>query len=86
MASNYPFLSVEFIVRYSSMVSLFGLYAAVWQRVLEKVDLGLAYAAKSLVVVYSLFWAALIFRESITLNNLAGSALVITGVILAGRE
>jgi drug/metabolite transporter (DMT)-like permease len=86
MASQFPFASTAFLFPYSLMVLIFAGYAVVWQRVLARVDLAVAYAARSMVVVYSLIWAVLIFRESISLNNILGSLLIVIGVVLAGSK
>ena len=79
---EYGLISLPFIGLFSVMVGGLGIYAILWQQVLKKVDLITAYVHKSTTLLWSLLWAAVMFRESIQWNNIVGVAVVVLGVML----
>ena len=79
---EYGLISLPFIGLFSVMVGGLGVYAILWQQVLKKVDLITAYVHKSTTLLWSLLWAAVMFRESIQWNNIVGVAVVVLGVML----
>ena len=88
-ASGYSFLSIPFILLYGLEVAILGGYAIIWQQIIKRVDLSIAYANRSLALLWSMLWSALIFQESISVQNLIGVAVVIAGVMLVnstGKE
>ncbi len=62
-------------------------YAIVWQKVIKNFDLSIAYANKSIYLIWTQLWAVVIFGESLSLRNVAGLALVFAGVLVVqGKE
>lgn len=59
-----------------------GVYAIVWQRVIKKFDLHVAYANRSVYLFWSQIWAVLIFQEHLTWNNIIGLLIVFAGVVI----
>ncbi|MDL2270867.1 transporter, partial [Methanobrevibacter sp. OttesenSCG-928-I08] len=43
-----------------------GIYAILWQQVLKRIDLNIAYANKSITVIWGILFGFLIFGETIT--------------------
>lgn len=85
-AAEYDLLSGHFLLFYSMELSVFGLYALLWQQILKRIDLSKAYTARGGVVIWNLLWAAFIFGEKITLNNLAGGVMVLLGIGLVFKN
>lgn len=79
LASNYDFLSVGFILCYGAEIAILGIYAIVWQQIIKRVDISIAYANRAMAIFWSMLWAALLFREQITLQNLVGVLLIFIG-------
>lgn len=79
LASNYDFLSVGFILCYGAEIAILGVYAIVWQQIIKRVDISIAYANRSMAIFWSMLWAFLLFREQITLRNLLGVLLIFIG-------
>lgn len=79
LASNYEFLSLGFILCYGMEIAVLGIYAIVWQQIIKKVDLSIAYANRALAIFWSMLWAFLLFKERITLQNLLGVCLIFVG-------
>jgi len=58
------------------------IYALAWQQVIKKFDLTVAYANKSINLIWSQLWAVLIFNETLSLTNILGLAVVLAGVLV----
>lgn len=94
---NLLFSIVSIAVKYTSMQQLFnmryfigvvvviamlGTYAIVWQQILKRVDMTLAYMFKATGIIYVLLYSVFLFGETITVWNIIGAAIIITGIIL----
>ncbi len=74
--------SREFILGYGLIFLCLGVYALGWQQVLKALPLFQAYTNKAVVVVWGIFWGAVLFGEQVTGAKLIGAALIIAGVLL----
>ena len=77
-----------FLLLYGAEIGVLGVYAVLWQQVIRKVELSVAYANRAVALLWSLLWAVFLFGEKITGAQLLGIALVIIGtaVINGGKE
>lgn len=82
LASNFTFLSWQFILCYSAMIAVLGIYALGWQQVIKRMPLTSAYANKAVTIVWGIIWGALLFHEPLTPMKLLGAAIVLFGVVL----
>ncbi|HIX60071.1 MAG TPA: EamA family transporter [Candidatus Blautia gallistercoris] len=57
------------------------LYALAWQKVIKHFDLNVAYANKSIYLIWSQLWAVVIFKETLSWNNILGLFIVFIGVL-----
>ena len=62
------------------------IYALAWQKVIKRFDLNVAYANKSVYLIWSQVWAALIFRENLSIRNILGLLVVLIGVLVVTRN
>ena len=60
-------------------------YALAWQRVIKKFDLMVAYANRSVYLIWSQIWAVVIFHENLSIQNLIGICVVFLGVMVVQR-
>ena len=79
LASNHAFLSVGFILCYGMEIAVLGVYAIIWQQIIKRVDISIAYANRAMAIFWSMLWAFLLFKEQITAQNLLGVALIFVG-------
>lgn len=86
MASGYPFLSLGFIVFYGLVLTSLMIYAVLWQQVLKRLPLSVAFANKSVTIIFGMLWGAIFFGEPIKINMLIGCAVIIAGVYLVVSE
>ncbi len=85
-ASAVGFLSVEFITYYGLIIFIMGVYAILWQQIIKKFELSVAYANKGTIIIWTFIWAVLFFQETITLNNILGAVLVIAGIVMVFKD
>lgn len=62
-----------------------GFRTLVWQNLLRECDLSSVYPYASLVQVLILLYAAIIFHEPVTLNNIIGLNIMLIGVFAMSR-
>ena len=81
-AAAQRFLSPKWILLYGCMIMILGIYAICWQQLLKHIPLNIAYVNKSVTLVWTMLFGAVIFDEKITVIKIAGALLVIAGSIL----
>ena len=87
MATNgNEFMSRMFIIYILLDFILLAVYALLWQQGLKRFDLNVAYANRSVAIIWSMVWSALIFREGITVANIIGTAIIIIGTMLVNTD
>lgn len=85
-ASDQEIFSLEFIILYGLEVFILGIYALLWQQVIKKIELSVAYANKAVTLLWALVWGVVLFKEQITLPKIAGILLVMTGILVLNSE
>ena len=87
LASEQESFSFMFIMYYGLELVILGIYALLWQQIIKKFELSVAYANKAVTLIWGMIWGSLLFKEQITLTKAAGILLVIVGiVILNGKK
>ncbi len=72
------FFGMEFV--------LLGVYALLWQQMIKRFELSVAYANRSMAVVWSMVWAVVFFHDTITLRNVIGVLLVVAGTVIINTD
>ncbi len=81
-AALTEFLSMQFIILYGLVLLCMGVYALVWQQVIKNLPLNVAFANKSVTIIWGMLWGILFFHETITPKMALGAVIVIAGVIM----
>ncbi|MCR4646390.1 MAG: DMT family transporter [Oscillospiraceae bacterium] len=81
-AAGEEFLSVRWILLYGLLLLILALYAVFWQQLLKHIMLSVAYACKSVTVVWGMIWGVVFFGETLTFKQILGGVLVMAGVLL----
>ena len=81
-ASGVVFPSISFMMLCLAELTVLGLYAFLWQKILHRFELSVAYMNKAATLLWSLLWNYLLFHDVITLSKLLGIFLVVLGIIL----
>lgn len=82
MAGGQSLFSAGFFGFYGAELLILGVYALLWQQMIKKFELSVAYTNRAMALLWSLLWAVIIFKDNITINNVIGVALVIAGTII----
>ena len=81
-ASGESFFSLRFLLFFGAELVVLAIYAVLWQQVIKRFDISIAYANKAMVLLWGLLWSVVIFREKITLQKALGVLIVIAGVVI----
>ena len=81
-ASSCEFLSFSFCLYYGCVILLLGIYAIGWQQIIKRIPLTLAFANKSVTVIWGLILGAIFYHEQITIGKVVGAMLIISGIVL----
>lgn len=82
LASNESFLSTKFCIFYCLALFLLVIYALLWQQILKKFPLTIAYACKATTIIWSILIGYFIFNEKVSFTNILGALIVIVGIII----
>lgn len=85
-ASPYAFLSAPYILWVAAAIGVMGVYAVLWQQVLARVPLSTAYMFKGTSLIFVLLLSALLFHEGITWQNVLGSFIIVSGIVLFAKS
>ena len=82
LASQQEFMSWEYVLAFFGAVMVMGVYAVLWQQVLKRIELSVAYMFKGTSIIFVMLLAYLLFGEQITWNNILGAIIIIAGIVL----
>ncbi len=82
LAGQNPFLSRNYIIFFGLEFVILAIYAVLWQQVIKRFELSIAYCNKSVTLLWSMLWNFLIFSQVITPGKVVGVLLVMVGVIV----
>lgn len=86
-ASGRELFSIGFLLFYGLDVLVLGVYALLWQQVIKKFELSVAYANKAVTLLWALVWGIFLFHEKFSFFKAAGILMVAAGIfILNGGE
>ena len=85
LASQQEFMSWNYMLCLIGAVGVMGLYAVLWQQILKRIELSLAYMFKGTTIIFTMLFAHWLFGEQITWNNIVGAAIIIIGIVLFAR-
>lgn len=84
IASNKE--TFQFMLLYGVEIAILGVYAILWQQLIKKFDLSIAYANKAIGILWSMIWAVVFFHNEITWKNICGVMLVVAGTIILNTD
>lgn len=82
LAFQNEMFSFKFFLFAGLAVLFLGIYAIVWQQVLKKMPLTVAFTNKAICIVWGMLWGALFLGDQITWYKILGSLIVFPGVVL----
>lgn len=85
-ASNYEFMSFGFVAFYGLEIVILGVYAIIWQQLIKKLEISIAYANKATSIFWSMILSFLIFKEMISVKNTIGVLIIFIGTLMVNRD
>lgn len=85
-ASQQEMGSFAYCLGLAGAIDVMGAYAICWQQILKRVELSTAYMFKGTSLIFIMLFAFALFGEPITIMNLIGAAVIITGIALFAKE
>lgn len=86
LASGQALLSPRFFLFYGFSLLALLIYALLWQIVLKRLPLTVAYANRSIVTLLNMFWGIVLFHEAVTWKMVLGAAVILQGVRMVVTE
>lgn len=92
---SFSFLSIKFSTMQENIYALIllvlaffflGSRAIVWQMLLKHTELSKIYPFASLVQVLILIYSVVIFNENVTINNIIGLLIMLSGIYYISRK
>lgn len=84
-ASQQEFMSLAYCLSLAGAIAVMGAYAIGWQQILKRIELSTAYMFKGTSLIFIMLLAWMLFGEQITLNNIIGACVIITGIALYAK-
>ena len=81
-AAAQAFLSFQFFLYYGLVLVILAVYALLWQQVLKRMPLTVAFANKAVVIIWGIVWGMLFFGETLRISMVVGSVIIIAGIYL----
>ena len=81
-ASQQEFMSWNYMLGLIGAIGAMGLYAILWQQVLKRIELSIAYMFKGTSLIFVMLLAYVLFGEQITWNNIVGAIIIVGGIVL----
>ncbi len=85
-ATGKELFSFSFFLFYGIEVAILGVYAILWQQMIKRFDLSVAYANRAMALLWSAVWAVVLFHETLGIKQLGGIALVIAGTVIVNTD
>lgn len=85
-ATGRELFSFSFFLFYGLEVFILGIYALLWQQMIKKFDLSVAYANRAMALLWSAVWAVILFGDRLGEKRLFGIFLVIVGTVIVNLD
>ena len=85
-ASMHKDNKMLFLIFFGLEFVMLGVYAILWQQMIKRFELSVAYANRAMAILWSMIWAVIFFHDQITVRNLLGVAIVIAGIMLINTD
>lgn len=72
------FLGLEFVI--------LAIYAVLWQQMIKRFELSVAYANRAMAILWSMIWAVIFFHDEITFRNVLGVLIVLLGMVIVNLD
>lgn len=86
LASAHPTMSLPFLMWYAADVAALGIFAILWQQILKKMPLSIAYSSRPIVTILGVFYGVFIFGDKLSPTAILGILIILVGIWLVTAE
>lgn len=86
LASSSKDEPMKFLFFFGLEFVILAVYAVFWQQMIKRFELSVAYANRSMAILWSMIWAVVFFHDRITLRNMLGVLLVLLGTVIVNLD
>lgn len=80
IASEYSFLSFNFLFFYGCSIFALFIYAFFWQKILIYFELSVAYLNRAIVIIWTIIVGAIIWDEPLSIYKIIAAVCIIIGI------
>lgn len=85
-AATCQLYNFEFARYVALSIGLLAVYALLWQQILKRFTLTVAFSNRVIYYFWILLWSVLFFKETVTAFNILGLALICFGIIKVAQN
>ena len=85
-ATGQELFSFSFFLFYGLEIVILGVYAILWQQMIKRFDLSVAYANRAMALLWSAVWAIVLFHDTLALKQVLGIAFVVLGTVIVNSD
>ena len=85
-ASAQEPLSFRYFLFMGCAVAVLGVYAVIWQQIIKRIPISEAYMFKGTSLIFVLLISVVFLGESITLFNILGACMIVSGIYLFAKS
>lgn len=85
-ASREAAFSARFLLLFIVEITVLVIYAFIWQQLIKRADLSVAYANRATTIFWSGLWATVFFHERLTIKNIMGILIIFIGVWVVNND
>lgn len=85
-ATGKELFSFSFFLFYGLEIMILGIYAILWQQMIKRFDLSVAYANRAMAIVWSAVWAIVLFHDVLALKQIIGILFVVLGTVIVNCD
>lgn len=85
-AANSEWFSIRWFFFYGMVLMILFIYAFIWQQVLKRLPLTVAFSNKAITLFWGMIWGAVIFDEHISIQMIIGAIVIFFGIYIIARD
>ena len=85
-ATGKELFSFSFFLFYGLEIMILGIYAILWQQMIKRFDLSVAYANRAMAIAWSAVWAIVLFKDVLAIKQVVGIAFVVLGTVIVNSD
>ena len=85
-ASAHNVMSFRFVLWYGLDVMVMGIFAIMWQQILKKMPLAIAYSYRPLVTILGVVYGVLFFHDKLSVTAVIGIVIIVAGIWMVNAD